>query len=129
MKAALGVWVLTLAAGWPPEDAIRADAGRWPPAALIQIRLDFVQVRLAYVRDRQLWDVFNREVLREEERELFRTQAAWEKAKKAVDEMGCGYPRLSAIYLGELREMLGEEDYRSGRLPPIPDMARFAWAD
>jgi hypothetical protein len=129
VKAALGVWVLTLAAGWPPEDAIRADVGRWPPPALIQGRLDFVKARLAHVRERQRWDVLNREALEEEERELARALSAWEKAGKATDEMGWGYPRLSALYLGELRERLGEKDYRAGRLPPIPDMVRFAWAD
>jgi hypothetical protein len=130
VKAALGVWILTLLAAEPPsEEDIRVDVERWPPQALVQARIDFAQARRAYVRDRQRWDVLNRGGLEEEERELDRAILAWQKARKAREDLNDGCSDLSAISLGELRAMLSEDDYRAGRLPPIPDMAKFTWAD
>jgi hypothetical protein len=129
VKAALGVWVLTLAAGQPPEGAIRADVERWPPKALVQARIGFAQARLAHVKERQRWDVLNRDDLEREERELDHALAAWQTAVRPGENLKAGYPDLSALYLEELRRLLGEENYRAGRLPPLPDVAKFAWAD
>jgi hypothetical protein len=129
VKATLGVWVLTLACGPTPEGDVRADVARWPTSAVAQGRIDFAQARLAYVRERQRWDVLNREGLEEEDRELDRAIAVWQVAVRPGNELDSGYPDLSALYLAELRKLLGEEAYRAGRLPPLPDVARFANAD
>jgi hypothetical protein len=129
VKATLGAWVLTIACGPTPEGVIRADVARWPTPALAQGRIDFAQARLAYVRERKRWDVLNREDLEEEARELDRAITAWQAAVWPGEQLRCGYPDVSALHLEELRKLLGEEAYRAGRLPPLPDVARFANAD
>jgi hypothetical protein len=127
VEAALSLFALALAGAGTPDarELVRQDLERWPTAEVATYRLDFADARRAYLLRRLSWDVLHGDLLCGQVRKLDHARAAWRQVQGARWHWAAGFADGTALYLEELRRLLGERDYAAGRLPPLPDVGEF----
>lgn len=123
------LWVI-LAVPLPPEPPTLADCARFPPAAVCQAMEDFGKAHLEWLEARASLAVGDGahdywQARRAEARWCF---DVWDWCGACAGCEGMEEHRR-VLALRHLRDLLGDEDYEAGRLPPPVPVWRFRRLD
>jgi hypothetical protein len=103
----------------PPLD----DAQRFPERSVVNELLVFNRAYRKFLEERQPIDSIHADELRQVQREVDQLYQIWDAVRDARCEYY--YVTVRRQALKRLRELLNEEDYYQGRLPPHVPLWRF----